>query len=80
VGNFITKLTQLERIKPELERIKYEFSKFNDLFYTINHFQILFYINYDFPGRRQSFTTGLGFFCKNKDLFVIVFALGGTAG
>jgi hypothetical protein len=61
VGNFITKLTQLERIKPELERIKYEFSKFNDLFYTINHFQILFYINYDFPGRQQSFTIGPGF-------------------
>ena len=55
VENFITKPTQLERTKTELDRKSYGFSKFIESLYTLNQFpDFYFVISNEFGPRKQN--------------------------
>jgi hypothetical protein len=55
VENIITKPTQLERTKTELDRKSYGFSKFIESLYTLNPFLIfIFVIPKEFGRRKQN--------------------------
>jgi hypothetical protein len=53
IGNFITKLTRLERVKSELKQRSYELSKpFGIIFILKNNFYIYFIVFWMAYGRR----------------------------